>query len=158
MDCKQSSIHRSMGSAPVGAQCPLTSSLGEFLGYWVGSGILGYSPCWCPLPFPSPSISQCFSIHSSSPAIGFHSCFFFTTDVSAPIRLTLHLLMVSFQAWDWLWYQMLWSQRRCMGCAWSRNLDPNLCPDRGRTSELGIQRPRTLPLDYRAPPPFSRLL
>src|SRR6218665_1216945 len=27
------SIHRSMGSAPVGAQCPLTSSLGEFLGY-----------------------------------------------------------------------------------------------------------------------------
>src|SRR6218665_2880777 len=28
------SIHCSMGSAPVGAQCPLTSSLGEFLGYW----------------------------------------------------------------------------------------------------------------------------
>src|SRR6218665_2962353 len=27
-------IHRSMGSAPVGVQCPLTSSLGEFLGYW----------------------------------------------------------------------------------------------------------------------------
>src|SRR6218665_2468300 len=39
--------------------------------------------------FPlSPSISQCFSIHSS-PAIGFHSCFFFTTDVSAPIQSTL---------------------------------------------------------------------
>ena len=30
-----------------------------------------------------PSMSQCFSIHSSSPAI--HSCFFFMTDVSAPI-------------------------------------------------------------------------
>src|SRR6218665_3424182 len=28
------SIHLSMGSAPVGVQCPLTSSLGEFLGYW----------------------------------------------------------------------------------------------------------------------------
>jgi len=28
------SIHRSMGSAPVGVQCPLTSSLGEFLSYW----------------------------------------------------------------------------------------------------------------------------
>jgi len=27
------SIHRSMGTAPVGAQCPLTSSLGEFPGY-----------------------------------------------------------------------------------------------------------------------------
>src|SRR6218665_2812396 len=23
-------------------------------------------------------------------------------------------------------------------CAWSRNLDPNLCPGRGRTSDLGI--------------------
>ena|SRR6218665_2912524 len=44
------------------------------------------------------------------------------------------------------------------GCAWSRNLDPNFCPGRGRTSDLRIQRPRTLPLDYRTPPPFSRLL
>src|SRR6218665_3431705 len=33
-----------------------------------------------------------FSIHSSSSAIGFHSCFFFTADVSPHIRLTLHLL------------------------------------------------------------------
>jgi len=32
-----------MGSAPVDVQCPLTSSLGEFLGCWAGSaGILGY--------------------------------------------------------------------------------------------------------------------
>src|SRR6218665_802302 len=78
-----------MGSVPVGVQCPLTSSLCEFLGCWAGSGILGYRPCWCPLPFPSPSISRCFSIHSSPAiAIGFHSCFFFTTDVSAPIRST----------------------------------------------------------------------
>src|SRR6218665_2674234 len=64
---------------------------------------------------PSPSISRCFSIQSL-PTIGFHQCFFFTTDVSAPIRSTLHLLMVSFQAWDWLWYTMLWSKRRSMGC------------------------------------------
>src|SRR6218665_1672348 len=32
-----------------------------------------------------------FSIPSSSLAIGFHSCFFFAADVSAPIRSTLHL-------------------------------------------------------------------
>src|SRR6218665_3756026 len=52
------------------------------------------------IAFPlSPSISRCFSIHSS-PVIGFHSCFFCTTDVFAPIRSTLHLLMESFQAWD----------------------------------------------------------
>src|SRR6218665_2170652 len=35
------STHLSMGSVPKGVQCPLTSSLGEFLGYWVDSGILG---------------------------------------------------------------------------------------------------------------------
>jgi len=29
------------------------------------------------------ALSRCFSIYSSSPAIEFHSCFFFTTDVSA---------------------------------------------------------------------------
>src|SRR6218665_1694260 len=48
---------------------------------------MGFRPCWC----PSPSISRCFSIHSL-PAIGFHQGFFFTTDVSAPVRSTLHLL------------------------------------------------------------------
>src|SRR6218665_283973 len=47
----------------------------------------------------SPSMSWYFYIHSS-PAIRFHSCFFFMTDVSALIRSILHLLMVSFQAWD----------------------------------------------------------
>src|SRR6218665_828674 len=41
-----------------------------------GSGILGFRPCWCPSPFPSPSIISMFSIHSSSPAIGFHSSIF----------------------------------------------------------------------------------
>src|SRR6218665_3745762 len=77
-----------MGSASVGVQCPLTFSLGEFLGYWAGSGIL----CWCPSPFPLPSISGCY-VHSSSPAIEFHSYFFFTADVSAPIRSIFHLLI-----------------------------------------------------------------
>src|SRR6218665_2344463 len=52
--------------------------------------------------------------HSLLSAIGFQSYFFFTADVSPPIRSTLHLLtfLVSFQAWDWLWHPMLWSQRR----------------------------------------------
>ena len=77
------SIHH-YGSGPAGVQCPLTSSLGEFLGYRAGSGILGYRTCWCPSPLPSPSISRCFFIHSSSPAIGFHTCFFFTATYLHP--------------------------------------------------------------------------
>ena len=41
------------------------------------------------------------------------------------------------------------------GCAWNRNLEPNFCPGRGRTSDLGIYRSRTLPLDYRTTPFFK---
>src|SRR6218665_1086020 len=100
------------------ARSPFVSivpSLGEFPGYWDRLRYPGLPPALVTLvsiTFPlSPSISRCFSLHCS-PAIGFHSCFFFTTDVSAPIRSTLHLLMVSFQDWDTPLYPMLWSQRR----------------------------------------------
>ena len=82
-------------------QCALTNSLGVFPGYWdwLGYPVLPPRVGVHASPFPlSPSISRCFSIHSSH-AIGFHSCFFFTTDLSAPIRSTIHLLMVSIQAW-----------------------------------------------------------
>src|SRR6218665_1905686 len=63
-----------MGSAPVGAQCSLTSSPGEFLGYWDWLGILGPRPCWFPSPLPSPSISRCFPftlLHFTSHWISF---------------------------------------------------------------------------------------
>src|SRR6218665_114383 len=61
--------------------------------------------------------------HSLLSAIGFQSCFFFTADVSPPIRSTLHLLTfyVSFQAWAWLWYPMLWFQRRNSGAHGAEN-------------------------------------
>src|SRR6218665_1219938 len=128
-----------MGSAPVGVQCPLSTSLREFLGYWSGSGILGFRPCWCLSPFPLPSISQCYSIHSSSPAIGFHSCFFFTADVSAPIHyFILTHLLGEFPGLGLALVPDVVVPEAKQGCAWSRNLDPNFCPGPGRTSDLGI--------------------
>jgi len=83
-----------MGWAPVGVQCSLTSSLGDFLGNWAGSGNLGYCPCWCPSKFRFAFHLSVFPIpsRSSSRAIGFQSYFFFTAEVSASIRSTLHLL------------------------------------------------------------------
>src|SRR6218665_452737 len=41
---------------------------------------------------------RCFYIHSSL-AIELHSCFFFTSGVSAPIRSTFHLLVETFRLW-----------------------------------------------------------
>src|SRR6218665_2659275 len=97
---------------PVGVQCPIYSSLGELPSYWDWLWCPGLSPVLVSIAFPSLSILGVF--HSLFSTIGFQSCFFFTADVSPPIRLTLHLLTfsVSFQAWDWLWYPMLWAQRR----------------------------------------------
>src|SRR6218665_483221 len=87
---------KSLSPQPVGVQCPLTFSLGEFPFYWDWRWYPGVQPMLVSIAFsPSPSISRCFSIHSSSSIIGFHSCFFFTTDVgylSAPVRSTLQLL------------------------------------------------------------------
>src|SRR6218665_242186 len=135
---------------PVGVQRPISSSLGEFPAIGIGSGVLGFRPYRCPSPFPSLSILGVFQ--SLFSAIGFQSCFFFTADVSPPIRSTLHLLTfwVSFQAWDRLWYPILWSQRRNSGAHGAENSI--------QISALAGVQPRTLassirgmlPLDYSA--------
>ena len=76
-----------MGLAPVGAQCLLTSSLGEFLGYW---DWLWY-PAWAfarvgvhGIALPFAFHISVFSIHSSSPAIGFHSSIFHGGGICTP--------------------------------------------------------------------------
>src|SRR6218665_3051287 len=66
------SIHCSMGSAPVGVQCPLTSSLYEFPGYWDWLWYPRLSPVLVSNAFPFTFHIWVFSIHSSSRAIGFH--------------------------------------------------------------------------------------
>src|SRR6218665_2282057 len=62
----------------------------SFSAIGIGSGVLGFRPYCCPSLFPSPSILGVFHSHLS--AIGVQSCFFFTADVSPPIRSTLRLL------------------------------------------------------------------
>src|SRR6218665_3519565 len=75
-----------MGSAPVGVQGPLTSSLGGFPRYFDWLWFPGLSPVLVSIAFSIRlSISRCFSINSSPPSIEFHSCFFFMTAVPAPI-------------------------------------------------------------------------
>ena len=103
-----------MGSAPVGVQCPLTFSLGEFPDYldWLWY-TLGFRLCWCPSPFPSPSLSRCFPftlLHLPLHFIRLSSLRLMYLDPSVNPSLTN--FSMSFQAWDWLWYPMLWSQRR----------------------------------------------
>ena len=78
---------------PVGVQCPLSFSLGEFPSYWDWLRCPGLSPVLCPSPFPSPSIHVFGVFHSLLSAIGFQSCFFFTADVSPPIFISSVLII-----------------------------------------------------------------
>src|SRR6218665_2048210 len=85
-------FHCSMGSAPVhvGAQCPLTSSLGEFLGYWDWLWCPGLSPVLVSISLPFAFHISVFSIHYSSPAIGFHSSIFYGGGIfTTPLTLLL---------------------------------------------------------------------
>ena len=62
-----------LGPQPVGVQCPLTSSLGEFPGYWDWLRYPMLPPVLVSIAFSSsPSLSRCFSIHFS-PAISVSS-------------------------------------------------------------------------------------
>ena len=73
-----------MGSAPVGAQYPLTSSLGEFLGYRDWLWYPGLSPVLVSIAIPFAFHISMFSIHSSSPAIGFHSSICYGGGICTP--------------------------------------------------------------------------
>src|SRR6218665_3944998 len=55
----------------------------SFQAIGTGSGILGFRPCWCPSPFPSPSISRCFPFILLHLPLDFIRLFL-TVTVSAP--------------------------------------------------------------------------
>src|SRR6218665_1897092 len=131
-----------MGSTPVGVQCPLTSLLSEFLlGYWAGSGILSYCPCRCPSPFPSPSISQCFSITHLCLPLDFICVSSLLSDVSylrPSVDPSLSHLLGEFPGLGLALVPDVVVPEAEQTCTWSRNLNPNFCPGRARTSDLGI--------------------
>src|SRR6218665_67607 len=87
-----------MSSSPVGAQCPVTSSLGEFLDYRDWLWYPGLSPglVSIALPFALPFLdvfySLCFTCHWIS-----FVYFLLGGEVSAPPHQTSSL----FQTWDW---------------------------------------------------------
>ena len=101
----------SLGPQPVGVQCPLTSSLGEFpnVAIGTGSGILGYRPCWCPSPFPLrlPYLGV-------SPFTLLHLPLDFIR-VSALWQTYLHPFDRPFTCWWWVFRLGTGSYTRCCG-------------------------------------------
>src|SRR6218665_3106832 len=137
----------------VRVQCPIASSLGEFPSYW--------DWLWCPgLSAVLVSIALPFAFHTW--------CF--------PFALICHWISIVFLLYGRrtciATHSIEPSRTHFLGefpglglalvpdvvvaeaeerCAWSRKLDPNFCPGRFRTSDLGVERPLILQLDYRAP-------
>src|SRR6218665_3743894 len=128
-----------MGTVPVGVQCPLTSSLGEFPGYW--------DWLWYPgLPPVLASIAVPFDFHIS---LFFHSLF--TCHWISVVfllygrRIDTHSVDPSlthylgeFPGLGLALVPDVVVPKAEQRCAWRRQFDPNFCPGRGRTSDLGI--------------------
>src|SRR6218665_1124593 len=135
---------------PVGVQCPIAFSLGEFPSYW--------DWLWCPgLLSVLVSIALPFAFHTwclPFTLIGHWISIVFLLYgrriATHSVDPSLTHLLVSFQAWDWLWYPMLWSQRRNSGARGAENLI--------QISALAMVEPRTLASRLPRTPPFSRLL
>src|SRR6218665_1084915 len=119
---------------PVRVQCPISSSIGEFPSYWDWLWCPGLSPVFVSIALP-------FAFHTL--------CF--------PFALICHWISIMFllcgrriatdsvdPSLTYFLGEFPGSGTRCCGprggqwYAWSRKLDPNFCPGRGRTSDLGI--------------------
>src|SRR6218665_1320443 len=129
-----------MSSVPVGVQCPLTSSLGEFLSYWAWIWYPGLPPVLLSIAFP-------FAFHI---LVFFHSLFFPYHWISFVFLLygrricthsvdpSLTHFLGEFPGLGLALVPDVLVPEAEQVCAWSRYLDPNFCPGRGRTSDLGI--------------------
>src|SRR6218665_3638675 len=116
----------------------------------IGSGVLGFRPYWCSSPFPSPSILDVF--HSLFLPLDFNRVSSLQPTYRHPFgRPFTYSLLGEFPGLGLALVPDVVVPEAEQRCTWSRKLDRNFCPGRGRTSDLGIYRPRMLPLDYRAP-------
>src|SRR6218665_3466886 len=129
-----------MGSVPIGVQCSLTSSLGEFPGYYGWLWYLGLSPVLVSIALP-------FTFH----ILVFLNLLFFTCHWISFVFLLFGRRIFTHSVDPSLTHFLgelpglelavvpdAAVPEAERGCAWSRNLDPNFCSGQGRTSDLGI--------------------
>src|SRR6218665_3275315 len=98
----------------------LTRRVSRLLGLALVS-CMGFRPCWCPSPFPSPSISQCFLFTLLHLPLDFIRLFF-TVAVSAPHHQPSSL----FQTWDWHYGNWI-SEKVEIPWWWSSTSSRNSC-------------------------------
>src|SRR6218665_866900 len=108
----------------------------SFPAFGIGSGVLGFRPYWCPSPFHSPSILGVF--HSLVP-LDFNRVSSLRPTYSHTFGdPSLTHFLGEFPGLGLALVPDVVVPEVEQRCAWSRKLDSNFCPGRGRTSDLGI--------------------
>src|SRR6218665_2882618 len=135
---------------PVGVQCSISSSLGEFPSYWDWLWCPGLSPVLVSIIPPFPFYISCFPYALICHWISIVFLLYGRRIASHSVDPSLTHFLGEFPELGLALVPNVVVPEAEQRCAWSRKLDPNFCPGRGRTSDLGIYRPRMLPLDYRS--------
>src|SRR6218665_3058814 len=123
---------------PIVVQCHISSSLGEFPSYWGWLWCPGLLPVLVSIALPFTFHTWCFLFplifHWISIVFLLNARLIATHSVDPSIP---HLLG-EFQGLGLALVTDVVVPEAEERCAWSRNLDPNLRPGRGRTPDLGI--------------------
>src|SRR6218665_2273276 len=123
---------------PVGVQCPISSSLGEFPSYW--------DWLWCPVLSPVlVSMVLPFAFHTWCFPFALICHWISSVFLLYGRRIATHSVNTSpthfLREFPGLGLALVPDVVVPVGehrCTWSRKLDPNFCPGRGRSSYLGI--------------------
>ena len=121
---------------PVGVQCPISSSLGEFSSYWDWLWCLGLSPVLVSIALPFAFHTWCFPFTLICHWISIVFLLYGRRIATHSVDPSRTHFLGEFQGLDWLWYPMLWSQRRNSGVHRAENLI--------QISALAVVEPRTL--------------
>src|SRR6218665_1743321 len=122
---------------PLGVQCPISSSLGEFPAIGIGSGVLGFRRIGVHRPsLRTPYLM--FSVRSFCHWISIVFLIYGQRIAIHSVDPSLTHFLGEFPGLGLALVPDVVVPEAEQRCTWSRKLDPNFCPGRGRTSDLCI--------------------
>src|SRR6218665_698983 len=123
---------------PVGVQCTISSSLGEFPSYWDWLYMLSWVFARIGVHHPSLRFPYLvFSVCSYLP-LDFNRVSSLRTTYRHPVGRPFTYFLGEFPSLGLALVPDVVVPEAERRCAWSRKLNPSFCPGRGRTSDLGI--------------------
>src|SRR6218665_3500923 len=140
----------SLGSTPVGVQCTISSSLGEFPSYWDWLWCPGHLPILVSIALPFAFLTWCFPFPLICYWISIVFLLYGRRIATHSVDPSLTHFLGEFPGLGLALVPDVVVPEAEQRCVRSRKLDPNFCPGRGRTSDLATRLSRTRP--------FNRLL